>query len=264
MEECMVYLTVQQIDAFLEQMKELGRRENTLQTYRRALYELYGALSGDKRIDGAVLQSWRDRLAGQIDSPRTCNVRISAVNSLLAYSGHEEWRVQPFPTADDAASPTLTRQEYRRLLQAAKLNGKERTYLLIKLIGCIGLPLQDLPHVTAEAVRGGLVPLTAGGYSRIPSLLQQELLRYAKSVGIPSGPLFITRKGTPMNHSHITCSIQRICRDAQVEEKKGTPLCLRRLYESTYADIRAHLDALVERAYGQLLEQEEQLVGWNM
>ena len=67
-----------------------------------------------------------------------------------------------------------------------------------------------------------------------------------------------------MNHSHITCSIQRICRDAQVEEKKGTPLCLRRLYESTYAGIRAHLDALVERAYGQLLEQEEQLVGWNM
>ena len=75
--------------------------------------------------------------------------------------------------------------------------------------------------MTVEAVKDGLVPLTAGGYSQIPSLLQQELLRYAERAGIPSGPLFITRKGTPMNHSHITCSIQRICRDAQVAEKKG-------------------------------------------
>lgn len=39
--------------------------------------------------------------------------------------------------AEDRLQPELTQSEYHRLLQTAKALGKERTYMLVKVLGIL-------------------------------------------------------------------------------------------------------------------------------
>lgn len=61
--------------------------------------------------------------------------------------------------------------EYLRLLQAARILEKERTYLLVKIFALAGIRVGELPQVTVERVRAGAcrsVPAGSGGTSRCP------------------------------------------------------------------------------------------------
>ena len=67
------------------------------------------------------------------------------------------------------------------LLQAARTLEKERVYLLIKVLGGAGLRIQELPQLTAEAVRSGSVELRyhndrCSRVLRLPGELREELL----------------------------------------------------------------------------------------
>ena len=77
------------------------------------------------------------------------------------------------------------------------------------------------------------------------------------------GPLFITRSGRRLNLTNVTDSIRRLCRDARVDEAKGSPRCLRRLCLTTQAEIQSHLELLAEQTYDRLLETEQFSIGWD-
>ena len=84
-----------------------------------------------------------------------------------------------FVCFENGVQPELTRSEYLRLLQAAKLREKERTYLLVKVFALVGLGVSELPCVTVEAVQKGSINIQQKGAFRIPEVLQRELLAYA-------------------------------------------------------------------------------------
>ena len=256
-------LTPERIDAFFENLQKKGRRDSTIHEYRRHLQQLFDELPADKRLDEKVLHAWKKRLCENSASFRTVNVKLAAVNSYLRYIGRRDLQLQPLPVPQDDARPELTRAEYLRLLQMAKWRGDERLYMLIKVFVSTGLFLRDLPNLTVEAVQSGQLAIKNGSVVRIPGRLQKDLLEYARRNGIPAGALFLTRTGRQLDRVSIAKSIKRLCRDARVPEKKATLLCLRKLHRSTYADIQANLQNFVELAYDQLMEQEEQTVGWS-
>ena len=92
---------------------------------------------------------------------------------------------------------------------------------------------------------------------------EQELLAYARRSGRGTGPIFITREGTPMSRSNVTTSIRQLCVAAQVPEEKGSPRCLKKLYQTTLAVIEANISLLVEQAMDRQLENEQLTVGWE-
>ena len=118
--------------------------------------------------------------------------------------------------------------------------------------------------MTVENIAQGGMTLSSGERLSLPDALRQELLDFARKTGVRSGSLFVTRSGEPMDRVNINRSIKSLCRDARVAEEKATPLCLRKLYQSTYAGIRENIDVLVEQAHTRLLEKEEENVGWNV
>ena len=79
-----------------------------------------------------------------------------------------------------------------------------------------------------------------------------------------SGPLFLTRSGTPVNRVNISSSIKKLCRDARVPEEKGNPRCLLKLYQNTYENIQNSIADLVRQEYLSLLEQEQITAGWDV
>ena len=93
--------------------------------------------------------------------------------------------------------------------------------------------------------------------------LKEELLDFAGREGILSGPIFITRRGTPVGRTTVTALIQSLAHDAQVEAGKCTPRCLRKLYLQTQERILHNISTLAREEYEKLLRSEQEKTGWN-
>ena len=258
-------ITQESIEEYIAEMERRGRVQGTIDEYRRNLNLLYQFLPADKKLRRNSLDEWRRVMLQQGYTPRTINARVSAANSYLAFFGRRDLQQMHQLAIEDYLQPEMTRPEYLRLLQTARQQNKERLYLLIKLFGTTGLPVQALEKVTVAAVKSGRI--VAGGKDkpqeiRLPRCLQRELLEYAADAGLDSGPLFVTRSGKPLSRTNVADSIRHLCRDARVPEEKGNPRCLRRLYEDTRRDLLKNITALLDQTYEHLIENEQATIGW--
>ena len=256
-----VCLTVELIEDFLQSLETSGRKKDTIAKYRRDMKSLYRFLPDDKLLDSNTLKSWMEYMLDEEKAPRTINSCLSAANSFMDYIGKRNWQIKRLEE-NELIKPELTRSEYLRLLQTAKLLRKERLYLLIKVFGSTGITVSSLPEITVEAAE-------AGNFTEkkrtvhIPECLRTELIEYADKREIISGPIFVTKSGQPIDRTNVCNSMKQLCRDAHVDEEKVNPRCLKKLYEDTYSGIRSGIDMLVEQAYDRMLEKEQQSVGWE-
>lgn len=255
-------LTEERIEGFLGSLLAQGRTPDTIAAYRRNLTRLYGLLPEDKQLRQGTLAEIRDVLLESGYSSSTINTCMAAAEGLLAHYGRRELQTGQRMKRDRAIQPELTRSEYLRLLSAARMLGKERSYLLVKVFGTTGLPLHDLHRLTVEAAQAGVLAVGTS-ILHLPACLQRELLDYAGRERLRSGPLFVTQSKTPMNRSHVAKEIQALGPEAQVAEGKCNPRCLRKLYLSTVAGIRDSVALLVEQTYDRLLDTEQLTIGWG-
>lgn len=259
-------MTPESMEKYLSFYQEQGCSEETLQSYRRKLEKLYGDLPEDKVIRHGFMNQWRDQLLEEGYSASSVNGFLSASNTFLEYIGHRELQAAEKVKAEAAPQPELTRTEYLRLLQAAKILDKERGYLLVKLFATTPLNVQELDKVTVETVTEGRIVTSPSGIKtliKLPACLQEELLHFARREGRLTGPLFVTKEGRPLNRTYVCTIIRQLCPAAQVPEEKGNPRCLKRLYQNTLATIESNVALLVEQALERQLETEQMTVGWE-
>lgn len=255
-------LSPELIEKYLDSLAQSGCMAETLKSYRRKLERLFQYLPSSKYILTGTLEAWRNSMMEQGYSNSTINICTSAANGLVSYCGHRELQIEKPLKRDQGIQPELTRNEYLRLLSTARALGKEREYLIIKVLGSTGVDLQNLPLLTVETARAKTTMLSSS-LLFIPKCLRMELLDYAKRQGLSSGPIFVTKKGTAIRRTNITKLIQNLCKDAQVDEKKATPRCLKKLYQATQASIQASFSLLMEQTYDRLLETEQLVIGWK-
>ena len=243
-----------------------GRSNESQNIYRRALRMLYDFLPEDKTIRPGTLESWRVQMLENGYSNSAVNGMVVAGNQFLDFVGHRELRLRDRLKVPRNPQPELTRSEYLRMLSTAKEQGDERLYLIVKTFACTGLYSQSLPMVTVENVKKGRFWVTYQGVRsvfRVPACLQRELLSFAESQGIHSGPVFLTKYGSPPSHTYISHSISNLCAAAKIPEEKGNPRCLRKLYFSTKASVESSFELLIEQAMDRQLDQEQLTVGWD-
>ena len=171
------------------------------------------------------------------------------------------------PIQAEKPTPTLTRDEYHRLLTAAKEKRDERAYLLVKLFALTGLNVQEIQAVTVETVNAGRVMLTANGVRRslrIPPILVADLLAYAGRQSITEGHIFLQRNGAPLQRSAATLLIRDLAENAQVDAEKCNPRALRYFHQSFTSEAEARFAPLVEETLRRQLEEEQMEVGWEI
>ena len=262
-------LTPELIEEFLESQAQRGIAPASLEAYRRNLKKLYDDLPEGKRLTAETGRAWKAQMESQGGAPRSVNSRLSALNSLCEYLGHQEFQTHDFLKEQEFLQPELTRTEYLRLLQAARTLEKERVYLLIKVLGGAGLRIQELPQLTAEAVETGAVELhyhnsRCSRVLHIPGELREELLAYIRREGVREGPVFRTAAGAPITRTYAVKLLQSVSGAAQVEAEKATPRCLWNMYCATRAEILNSIAILADQAYDRMLEQEQRIAGWNV
>ena len=229
------------MEGYLEKLAEKGCAPGTLTLYRTNIEKFLQWLNGTPLDPGSATR-WRDHLLALGRMPRTVNLQLSPIN----------------------AQPELRREEYLRLLAAAKARGNRRVYLAVKVFACLGLNVHELPLLTVEAAASGSVPLADGPPRSLPRCLQRELEEYIQDMGIPAGPVFVTRSGKPMSRTSVTTAIQHLAKSAGVEPEKCNPRCLRKLYLATLQGFQRQVTQLVEQAHNSLVEQEQAVVGWSV
>lgn len=259
-------ITRELIDNYLESIREKGLLEDSCKQYAVKLDTFYRFLPEDKTVHQGTVGYWREKLLEEGYAPRTVNLSLSVVNSFLLWLDRRDLQCVQLTKLGEDVQPELSRSEYLRLLQAAKLHNKHRTYLLIKVFATTGIIIGELPEITVEAVRAGNLIIGKGPKRRllhIPDCVQKELLEYAKKAGIRSGSVFLTRSGKQMVRAHVNACIHELCHDARVDDEKGNPRCLRKLYQETRQDIERNMQLLMDQAYDRLIESEQCTVGWE-
>ncbi len=198
-------------------------------------------------------------------APSSVNAALSSLNSFFNFMEWYDLRVKNLKIQKQIFASTdkeLTKAEYDRLLQAAKQKKNERLYLLMQTICSTGIRVSEVRYVTVEAVSRGVAEINCKGKRRqvfLPKQLCQILKQYIKEQKIKSGAVFVTKNGNPLDRSNIWSDMKKLCKAANVLEKKVFPHNLRHLFARTYyslhkdivrlADILGHSSVNTTRIY---------------
>lgn len=256
-------LTETLITHYLLHLREAERSANTISKYAHDLHVLLSYLRGRPLTKEALIE-WKKQLIATL-APESVNSMLAAANGFLQFCGWAELRIKLLKIQRSVfidEEKELSRNEYERLVRAAKQNENERLALVLQTICATGIRVSELKFITAEAVRCGRAEINNKGKLRIVFLrgkLCRLLTDYLNRQGRTQGSVFVTRNGKPLDRSNIWRDMKSLCQSAGVDPKKVFPHNLRHLFARTFyavdhdlsrlADILGHSNISTTRIY---------------
>ncbi|MBD5150213.1 MAG: tyrosine-type recombinase/integrase [Oscillibacter sp.] len=252
------------VQQFADRLEREGRSRGTVEKYLRDVQRFVLWLHG-RELTRELAAAWREHLVQSGYAPVTVNSMLSAVNHFLRFAGREDCKIRflriqrrVFREQDRE----LTRADYRRLLDAAGNQGRERLHLLMETICSTGIRVSEVRYITVEAARQGRAEITLKGKIRtilLPSRLCRKLLKYARAQKTASGEIFRTRSGKSLSRGQIWREMKDLCERAGVARSRVFPHNLRHLFATLFygacrdivklADILGHSSVNTTRIY---------------
>lgn len=239
-----------QIKEFETYLYREERSTNTIAKYVRDLRAFFAFLDGEP-VTKESLVKWKGNLTKEY-APASVNSMLAAANTFLDWLGFPGLKVKPLKIQREIfAKPEkeLTRDEYRRLVEAADREHNRRLSLLLQTICATGIRVSELRFITLEAVRTGRAVVDCKGKSRtvfLPVELCRVLRRYCRELAIETGMVFCTKTGKPLDRSNIWKDMKNICESAGVEPGKVFPHNLRHLFARTFYGLEKDLSKLAD------------------
>lgn len=256
-------IQIEQVIQYTNHLINEEKAESTIKKYIRDIMAFIQWVDG-RGINKKQVLDYKQYLIDHY-APISVNSILSALNSFFSYLGRYELRVkflkiqkQIFARRDKE----LTKEEYQRLLRAAKRKNNRQLDLLMQTICSTGIRVSELRYITAEAIRRRQADIRCKGKIRmviLPDALCKMLIQYCKEKKITSGSVFVTKNGKPLDRSNIWRLMKNLCADAGVSSGKVFPHNLRHLFARTYyslqkdivrlADILGHSSVETTRIY---------------
>lgn len=245
-------ITEETLNAFREHLIEEERSENTICKYVRDIRKLMDYAQGAEVTKRLVIE-FKEQLLRQ-DQYRISSINsfIIAVNRYMQFMGWQDIKVKTCQVQKPSFIPEeryLTRQEYRRLVTAARRIGNARLAMILNTICATGIRISELQFFTAESVKKGKVVICNKGKVRnilIPAKLQKELKKYMICRHITKGVIFRTSSGNPVERSNIWKEMKALCKQAGVCEEKVFPHNLRHLFAQCFYALKKDLAKLAD------------------
>ena len=251
------------VAAYLRDLEEQERSAATIEKYGRALERFLQWLP-EGRLDKSSVIRYKEFLSERY-APAGVNVALAALNGFFRFLGWHDCVVKPLSIQRKIFSSVdreLSREEYRRLVQAAEKKKDTRMVLLLQLMASTGIRVSEIRYVTTEAVEKKMVCIRLKGKVRtilLPERLCAKLRKYRKERKISCGSIFLTRTGRIMGRKEIWVQMKRLCQCADVSEQKVFPHNLRHLFARTFyaaqkdiaklADMLGHSSVETTRIY---------------
>lgn len=244
-------LTDETVHAFRQHLIQEEKSAATIEKYLRDAKAFARRLHGESVTKENVLQ-YKQELAEAGYAVRSVNAMLASLNSLFTFLGWYELRVKTIRVQRQvfcSESKLLRKEEYERLCQTARAGKNERLYLILQTICGTGIRVSELKYINVESVRRGEAVVTCKGKTRsvfITYSLQKKLLRYIQKRRIPSGPVFLTRSGKPIDRVCIWRGMKSLCRQAGVSADKVFPHNLRHLFARAFYEVGKDLAKLAD------------------
>ena len=242
-------ITPHLISSFGQHLLEAEKAPATIEKYLRDVTAFF-RFAGNTEITKEVLIAYKEHLLKEY-KPASINSMLAALNHFFAYCGWDlhvkALKVQHAVFLDEAKE--LTKEEYFRLLDAAKRQKNERLWLLIQTLCATGIRVSELQFITVEAAKQGSTAIRCKGKNRtilLPGSLRKELLRYAKVRKIKAGSIFLTRTGRMMNRSNIWRALKALWKTAGVLASKVFPHNLRHLFATAFYEAAKDISRLAD------------------
>ena len=257
-------ITEHDCQAFAAYLRSEERSAGTIEKYLRDV-RAFARWLDRRALTRENAAAWRDALLARRRAPATINSMLSALNRFLRFLGREDCRIRFLRLQRRTfreQKREITREDYRRLLDAAGERGQKRLALLMETICSTGIRVSEVRWITLEAARQGRAEISLKGKIRtilLPAKLCRKLLKYAKERKIASGEIFLTGSGKSLSRRQIWREMKQLCALAGVEASKVFPHNLRHLFARTYyglekdivrlADILGHSSVDTTRIY---------------
>ncbi|MBQ8310031.1 MAG: tyrosine-type recombinase/integrase [Clostridia bacterium] len=244
-------------------LTDMEKSPATVKKYLRDVLT-FSEWMGERALDKRLVMEYKSLLLRRC-APTSVNSVLASLNCFFDYFNRHELRVKNVKIQRQifaSSERELSKEEYVRLLSAAKKLKNERLWLLMQTVCSTGIRVSELRFITVEAIRGACAEIDCKGKRRcvfLPDRLCKMLMRYARIQRIKSGSIFVTRNGNPLDRSNIWSDMKKLCRTAHVSDKKVFPHNLRHLFARTYysrckdvvrlADILGHASVNTTRIY---------------
>lgn len=233
-------------------LKKEEKSEATIDKYLCDLRKLIKYVNG-REIDKELMLSYKDKLLNE-DGYKVSSINsfLVAANCFFGYMGWHDLKVKTYRVQQETFCPEnkcLSKEEYIRLVKAAKEAGKMRLAMILQTICATGIRVSELQFVTVAAVRDGSVVIHNKGKIRTVFLsddLRKELLYYIGRMGIKKGILFCTASGKAVNRSNIWKEMKALCKKAGVNEDKVFPHNLRHLFATVFYGLKRDMAKLAD------------------
>lgn len=243
-------ITKELIKNFRRYLIEEEKAAATVEKYIRDI-NVFADWLGEKDLDKETVLTYKENLIKNY-APASVNSVLSSLNSFFTFNEWYNLRVknlkiqrQTFANKDNE----LSKEEYERLLTAAKSKGNEQLYFLMQTICATGIRVSELRYVTVESLKAQKAQINLKGKMRVvllPKELCKMLLKYSKEQKITSGSVFVSRNGKPLDRSNIWKMMKALCESAGVARAKVFPHNLRHLFARTFYSIQKDIVRLAD------------------
>lgn len=256
-------ITIEIIKQFKDYLISEEKSEATIEKYIRDINAFYVWICG-REVNKSVVIEYKNEII-ELYAPASANSMLSSINSFFVYMEWYECKVKTFKIQKQifaSKEKELTKNEYEKLLKAAKKKNNEKLYLLMQTICGTGIRVSELRFITKEAIFKGQATINCKGKMRVvilPEKLCVALRRYAREHKITSGAIFVSKNGKPLDRSNIWKMLKKLCESAGVSKEKVFPHNFRHLFARTYyslekdvirlADILGHSSVNTTRIY---------------
>lgn len=247
-----LYLTPEHIDNFEIFLRERESAPATIRKYLADIRTFCRYLGGDRRLSKQRILAYKEWLLCSGYAVSSANSMLAALNQYLDFAGLAALKVRRYKVQKNlflTEEKELTPEEYRRLIRAAREEGRAQLALCMETIAATGIRISELSAFTVEAVKKNRILITnKGKYRRIflPKELRRRLLFHAKIRGLDKGLIFVTKNGRPKTRSNIWREMKSLKEKAGVSGEKIFPHNLRHLFARMYYDMTRDLAGLAD------------------
>ncbi len=243
-------MTQKLLSDYKDYLIEEEKSSATIEKYLRDVKAFF-VWSSKREVTKAIILQYKEYLTENY-APASVNSMLSSINNFFEYANLHDLKVKMLKIQKKLFSEKekeLTKEEYEKLLKAAKHIKNQQLYYLMQTICASGIRVSELKSITIEAVKARKSIIRCKGKMRIvilPKELCKMLIKYAQTKNISSGSIFITKNGNPLDRSTIWKMMKRLCEYAGVSRKKVFPHNLRHLFARTYYSIQKDIVRLAD------------------
>ena len=238
----------ERVSEYTEELKKQERASATVGKYRHDIEVFYRWLC-ERELTKSEVIAYKGDLSTKYE-PTSVNSMLSSLNGFFDYIGRYDLKVKALKLQKRTfmrEDRILSKQEYERLIEAAKKKKNKRLYYLMQTVCASGIRVSEIRFITVEALKIGYADIRNKGKRRRVFLTKElcaMLKKYCAEREIKKGSIFISRSGKALDRSNIWHEMKALCKKAGVAAKKVFPHNLRHLFARTFYAIKkdiAHL-----------------------